>query len=119
MHSGSYVALCRVVGCCATPYGGATACALRSNWIYDAYTVMLPRPEKGGPKNGPKKGPSKNRLLEAFGSGRGRSRRSVRMASGLEIDEIDFLFGTPRTPEGAADSIAPRTPPGKRDFKKM
>ena len=37
------------------------------------------------------------------------------MASGLEIDEFEFLFGTPRTPEGAADpgSIAPRTPPGQ------
>ena len=37
------------------------------------------------------------------------------MASGLEIDEFEFLFGTPRTPEGAADpgSIAPRIPPGQ------
>ena len=35
------------------------------------------------------------------------------MASGLEIDEVEFLFGTPRTPEGAADSDAPRTPPGQ------
>ena len=66
---------------------------------------MLPRPEKGGPKNGPKNGPSKNRLLEAFGSGRGRSRRSVRMASGLGIDEFQFLSGTPCTPEGAADQV--------------
>ena len=35
------------------------------------------------------------------------------MASGLEIDEFQFLFGTPCTPEGAADSDAPRTPPGQ------
>jgi len=25
------------------------------------------------------------------------------MASGLEIDEVESLSGTPRTPEGAAD----------------
>ena len=43
--------------------------------------------------------------------------RSVRMASGLEIDEFEFLSGTPRTPEGAADSIAPRTPPGQGRFR--
>ena len=31
----------------------------------------------------------------------------------LEFEESHFLFGTPCTPEGAADSIAPRTPPGQ------
>ena len=31
------------------------------------------------------------------------------MASGLEIDEFQFLFGTPCTPEGAAD-LARRAP---------
>ena len=35
------------------------------------------------------------------------------MASGLEIDEFEFLSGTPCTPEGAADSDAPRIPPGQ------
>ena len=64
---------------------------------------MLPRPEKGGPKNAPKNGPSKNRLLEVFETRYRKGRRSVRLASGLEIDEVDFLFGTPCTPEGAAD----------------
>ena len=79
----------------------------------NADMVVLPRPEKGGPKNGPKNGPSKNRLSEAFGSGRGKSRRSVRTHLALEFEESHFLFRTPCTPEGAADSIAPRTPPGQ------
>ena len=33
----------------------------------------------------------------------GAGRRQPAMASGLEIDEVESLFGTPRTPEGAAD----------------
>ena len=69
----------------------------------NADMVVLPRPEKGGPKNGPKNGPSKNRLLEDFETSPGKGRRQPAMASGLEIDEFEFLFGTPRTPEGAAD----------------
>ena len=40
----------------------------------------------------------------------GRAWRSVRTASGLEIDDYVILFGTPCTPEGAADlaRLAPR-----------
>ena len=64
---------------------------------------MLPRREKGGPKNGPKNGPSKNRLLEDFETSPGKGRRKPAGISGLEIDEFESLFGTPCTPEGAAD----------------
>ena len=39
------------------------------------------------------------RLLDRDGARGGGSL----LASGLEIDEVEFLFGTPRTPEGAAD----------------
>ena len=57
------------------------------------------------------------RLRRREGGDSGTAWRSVRMASGLEIDEFEFLFGTPCTPEGAADSIAPRTPPGQGRFR--
>ena len=48
----------------------------------------FPRTEKGGPTNGQKKGASTNRFSEAFGSGWGEGRRSVRTPSALEIDDI-------------------------------
>ena len=43
------------------------------------------------------------RLGRRGGANFGEGRRQPAMASGLEIDEVESLFGTPRTPEGAAD----------------